>query len=401
VLNKRPEDITINDIHALVDSRQPEGERIDYKINLNFKSSDEKKEFLRNLTSFANTHGGYLALGIEEDKGIPTGNIPGLEIDNLDQFKLTLENVIRDSIEPRLFSHTIREFKLGTGNYIVIIHIARSWNPPHRALDDRFYSRNSAGKYSLSVEQLRRVFTQGADTIERIRRFVRERAFLINANDGPVKLFSSKPKVILHILPLASFEGNLILPIGNNLLENLRGIYPLGELSSDHSYNADGILWHTTHFDQTRSYFQLFRNGVLEGVNCNMSSENSDENSESILHATYIEEQVCESLYRILKGLQKINIESFLVVSLSITGIKGYCLPRSRSFSHHGKLFPRDFLFLPEITLEEIISFLDRDIDEAKKSIAPKLKLMFDAMWQSFGYPHSPNFSGNVWSPKD
>jgi Putative DNA-binding domain len=401
MLDKRPEDVTLNDIRSLIDTQQREGERIDYKVDLPLPiKSDDRKEFLRDITSFANTYGGYLILGVGEDKdkGIPI-NIPGLAIDNLDRFKQAIENMIRDSIEPRLFAYTIRDLEVVTGRYVIFIYVPRSWNPPHRLQDDRFYRRNSAGKYILSVEQLRRIFTQGADTLERIRRFVRERVYLINADEGSVPLLPNTPKVILHVLPLASFEGNLTLPIGSNLLSTLREIYPLGEIgSSNLGYNADGLVWSYSTGTRSSSYTQLFRNSIFEGVNSDMA--NINDNSEQLLNAPYIEEKVCESLSSIFWGLREIEINSPLVISLSIIGVKGYSIPRPPMSHGAVQTFSQDSLFLPEVTLEEFSSFLDQDIDKSTKMIAPKLKLMFDALWQASGYAGSPNYIGEDWKPR-
>jgi Putative DNA-binding domain len=398
MLNKNPNDVTFEDIQRLVDTEQQEGYQLDYKVDLSLPiKGDDKKEFLRDITSFANTYGGYLILGVEEDKGIPTGNIPGLTINDLDRFKLDIENIIRDSIEPRLFAHTIRDFKLESGQYVIAIHIPRSWNPPHRALGDQFFSRNSAGKFPLSVEQMRRVFTQGADNLERIRRFVRERVFLVNAGEGAIPLSPDTPKIILHVLPLLSFDSTLILPIGHHLLTTMTQMTPFGDQfigNWDNGYNADGLIWKTTN-TVIGSYTQLFRNGIIEGASNGIIFDTEKQQ----LSATSVERAACFSLACIFTELRNISIISPVVISLSLIGVKNYSISKPRDF--YGSALSQDSLFLPEVTLEEFTSLLGQEIDESCKLIAPKLKGMFDALWQAFGYASSPNFNGDDWKPRD
>jgi Putative DNA-binding domain len=407
MLNKRPEDVTFADVQSLVDTQQQEGYQLDYKVDIALPlKGEDKKEFLRDVTSFANTYGGYLILGVEENKGVPTGNIPGLAIDNFDRFKRDIETIIRDSIEPRLFAHTIREFKLDSGRYLIVLHIPRSWNPPHRGLGDQFYNRHSAGKSPLGVEQLRRVFTQGADNLERIRRFVRERAFLVHTGDGPISLSPNTPKVIVHVIPLISFEGAISLPIGKALLQSMDSMRPIdGEWGWDRSFNADGMMWglSETNNDSTTKghYTQLFRNGIFESAENRMARIIEEHKSTyGMIPATRIEKEVCENLFYIFRELQTMDVTSPLFVNLTLMGVKGYTVPSPSGYFGYSKTIPHDYLFFPEVTFEEFASYLGDNSEKSSPRIALKLKQIFDALWQSSGYAGSPNFNGDQWNPR-
>lgn len=48
-----------------------EGRTIDYKRELPGNSDGDKKEFLADVSSFANTSGGDLILGVDENAGVP------------------------------------------------------------------------------------------------------------------------------------------------------------------------------------------------------------------------------------------------------------------------------------------------------------------------------------------
>ena len=58
--------LTENDLLALIANKEAEGKTLDYKRNLVGRSETEKKEFLFDVSSFANTQGGHLVFGMEE-----------------------------------------------------------------------------------------------------------------------------------------------------------------------------------------------------------------------------------------------------------------------------------------------------------------------------------------------
>jgi predicted HTH transcriptional regulator len=60
------------DIEALISSELREGKRVDYKRDLPGNSESQKKEFLYDVSSFANTVGGDLIIGVEEENGVPS-----------------------------------------------------------------------------------------------------------------------------------------------------------------------------------------------------------------------------------------------------------------------------------------------------------------------------------------
>lgn len=92
------EKISEVDLQELKDNAVGEGIQYDYKLDL--YGNADKREFLKDASSFANTAGGHILIGIEEDQGLPI-TIPGVEAD-LDKAMLRLESLLRDGIEPRI-----------------------------------------------------------------------------------------------------------------------------------------------------------------------------------------------------------------------------------------------------------------------------------------------------------
>lgn len=111
-LNDKPlASISEADLQYLLVNKIHESKDIEYKRSLPGNADSDKKEFLADVTSFANTKGGHLIYGIEETGGVPTA-IPGLTVPDLDAAIQRLESLIRDGFQPRLTGVQIKAIPL-------------------------------------------------------------------------------------------------------------------------------------------------------------------------------------------------------------------------------------------------------------------------------------------------
>lgn len=71
MIEKNIDRITEEDLQALIDNAVSERKTIEYKRSLSINRDSERKEFLADVSSFANASGGDLIYGITEAGGIP------------------------------------------------------------------------------------------------------------------------------------------------------------------------------------------------------------------------------------------------------------------------------------------------------------------------------------------
>ena len=128
--NKALEAVDESDLQALITDGVTEGKTIEYKQELPGNDYEAVREFLSDVSSFANAAGGHLIFGVREDGGLPV-EIDGLQNINVDQVKQRLENSIRDNMEPRLPGISVQEIPLQSGEVVIIIRIAKIWALPH------------------------------------------------------------------------------------------------------------------------------------------------------------------------------------------------------------------------------------------------------------------------------
>lgn len=74
MIDKPLDQIEYSDIDSFVQAQWPEGKTVEYKRDTYGSSDADKKELLKDVSSLANTQGGDIYIGIDEDKGIPVSS---------------------------------------------------------------------------------------------------------------------------------------------------------------------------------------------------------------------------------------------------------------------------------------------------------------------------------------
>ncbi len=185
IFNKSISEITKEDLESL--AMADEGRHLEFKVQLNVKSEDEKIEFLADISSFANSAGGYIIYGIQEKRGKKPFKIAGIDFDH-DSGVRQLESIMQTGLQPRLSTYSMNSIDIGENKKVLVIEIQPSWNCPHRVIcrgDNRFYVRNSQSKIQPDVEQLRELFLGSEGIHQRIRDFRDSRISRVMARDTP------------------------------------------------------------------------------------------------------------------------------------------------------------------------------------------------------------------------
>lgn len=273
MLPVRFDEITADDILRLVADKVAEHKTLEYKAILKINNTEDKAEFLSDISSFANASGGDILFGITDERegtsatGVP-GDIVGLALANTASECNRIEQLIRDGVQPRLPVLLVKAIQIPEHGHILLIRVGKSWLAPHMvsyANRTRFFSRNSStGKVQLDVQQIGAAFAQQRAVGERLRDWKADRISKAVSGNGPVQLTGSQ--LLFHFVPAAAIADDTVsLPrvFDTNALNNMRLLMCLS--SQSRRYNADGLLFvsqKTT--DNAQSYLQIFKDGALE-----------------------------------------------------------------------------------------------------------------------------------------
>lgn len=373
--------VSKDDLESLIENKVLEGKKLEYKQSLNLNNDSEKKEFLADISSFANASGGDIIYGISEENGEPSC-LNGLDIMNEDEELRKIDSIIRDGIEPRLPSFLIRLIEISGTKKVLIIRIFKSWISPHRVIfkgHDKFYSRSSNGKFALDVLELRVAFTLSETISERIRKFRDTRISALNNNETPI-LFCDTPKIILHLIPFTSFNPGYFI----NLEKSIDlGISPMYSSGWSNRFNFDGFLVYSVGRDEKAySYVQLYKNGIIEAVDGMLLNPNC--NGENLIHSVAYEDVLIKAVQQYLNVLTTLNVDLPVLLFLTLLGVKGYkiAVNHSKIWSFDKQEIDRDILFIPEVVVE----YYDAKPEEI-------LKPCFDSIWNACGYVKSLNYN--------
>src|ERR1700686_909156 len=119
-------------LRRLVDARAAETRDIEYKQASYGNADADTAEFLADISSFANTAGGDLIIGMTAAQGVPTGFAPFAG--DHDPEILRLENMARTGLQPRTSNLRIKAVPLRQGGNALVARVPRSYTQPHRII---------------------------------------------------------------------------------------------------------------------------------------------------------------------------------------------------------------------------------------------------------------------------
>lgn len=385
MINKPLNKIDKGDLEDLIKNSVSEGKQIEYKEGLPGTSPSDRREFLADISSFANTIGGDLLFGIEEEKGVPT-KIKGIEIKDIDQQKLQLENMIRDGIEPRII-YTIQPIVLSDKKTVLVIRVNQSWIGPHRVIfqgHDKFYARNSSGKYPVDTIELRTAFNLSDTLVDKIKKFYTQRIMDLMANKTPIPFYEGG-KIILHLIPLSAFNPGIKYSF-EPYHTNPAKLAPMRSSGWNTRYNLEGFVSYSGGQEgKTHSYTQLYRNGIIEAVEGLTLMR--DRGPLYISHR--YEGMLLNYIQELFAVMQELQVSTPLYIFISLTDVKGFKIVPDKSkflFFDENDHFPidRNILILPEVLIENY-----------GINLISTLKSTFDLVWNACGYEWSWNYDKN------
>ncbi|WP_127900550.1 helix-turn-helix domain-containing protein [Solirhodobacter olei] len=319
LLGKNFDEIDSATIQALVGAGATESVHLEFKRDPYGSADSDKKEFLKDVSAFANALGGHLLIGVDEVDGAASAVTPIVGID-VDKELLRLESVVRTGIEPAIVGVRMKRIQAGVGD-VIVIQIPRSYNPPHRIIfkgSNRYHSRSSSGTYELSLEELRTLFGQFRSVEERAKTFMRERLLRVQANDGAMPLPVEVGAMIMHLVPLPDFGSGRRHEL-SELRQQSMAFAPLGASGYTPRVNLDGFLLYRGG-PVCRGYTQVFRDGSVEATSVSMIAEMD---GRRLLPSVAVPERIMQALRSYMTGLRAIDASSPILLQVSFLAMNG------------------------------------------------------------------------------
>jgi hypothetical protein len=390
---KTIEEISETDLQRLVEAVTPESRMLEFKAILPGKTPDDKKEFLRDVVSFANSEGGHIIYGMVAADGIAT-NLRGIPNDAIDAEILRLEQIVRSGIEPVIHGLKLRPVPLQTGGSALVVEIPPGLFRVHMLRGrGAFVKRRSAGKLDMDFDEIRSAFVGGETALAKLDEFRQQRIGLLKTGDTILPLRDSA-MLSVHLLPLQSFAAGYQPDLkkithsadGQKLLVARKSMWGWRPQFTQHGFlqfcsagSSDGT---------PAMYSNLFRTGAIEVVD--LDTTNYATNSVAGLGVEWALFQMTQNLLRVWK---KLEIPPPYYVLPCLLNMKGR---KFIKFEYDGepnqeRVFPIDDLILPAAI-----------IDDATPPLEQVFRPLIDVLWNTFGWSGSPNYDaeGNYLAKK-
>lgn len=377
--------VSESDLAELVDGLVPEELRLEYKAVLYRNDEDARNEALKDISAFANAYGGHLIIGISQDKGLPSKLIGLDSTVDVDKEILRLEQLAQTGIEPRIQGLRIRAIRMQDGRHGLVLRIPRSWQPPHRVSRkgvNKFWVRNSAGVHEASVDELRTLFTLGANAqqLATQHRDTRLRAMVDRLGSVVV---NNSSRAVLQMVPLASVTTSLRIDLAKAKSELRENFCALAHDGRGPHFTLDGMVVNAGK-DGENGQTILFRDGTLEATLTNIVNKQFGK----VISAKWFEEAIFTALPRYLAGMQALDIPPPIAVFLTLIGVNGAAYAVSSSAT--GARIDRTIAMLPACLIEAYGSGAD---------YSKVLQPAFDALWNTTDHARAESFSEDgVWS---
>jgi hypothetical protein len=212
-----------------------------------------------------------------------------------------------------------------------------------------------------------------AGIYEFMKAFRDDRLAKMDSGDIPVSL-AEGPTTVLHVLPASAFEPGVSVNLSTVAHE--RSLTGLAGEQWSLSYDFEGVLvWDSSASEDTRSYVQVFRNGILEMGDTALLTPGGEAERNDI---RAFERLLSETARRWIRVLAGAGARGPTALKLTLLHVRGWDL--SGGDTGDERLVPhpidRDDLMVPEAFLED----LGEDSTAAFQAI-------FDPIWNAAGYP--------------
>jgi hypothetical protein len=179
-------------------SRFREGLRVEYKSTFD---TNVKSKIPRVISSFANSYGGILVIGVNAQNGTPQEPFEGIEFEDREP-RLTVENICRTNIFPEVVIYQNLVPSRIAGRSFLVIQVNESPKAPHAIENStQVYVRSgdSANPAKIAdMQMLERLILRRRDVLQRWDAFFNASLALAD----PISIFSTVALLEIRIGPL-------------------------------------------------------------------------------------------------------------------------------------------------------------------------------------------------------
>lgn len=367
----------IQTLNAWVHEGISEHERLEFKRDS--YGANAGNELRKDVSAMANTSGGMIVIGIDEQDGCASGISPVID-EEADAHELRVSQILSSGFDPAIYGWSVKSISADEGHCLVI-DVPRSLTGPHRVTAqgrNRFFKRAGTMVYEPSTSEIRSMMTTFEAAKAEFVRFRDDRITMHLTEQDELEIDRETPTMFVHIAPVFCADSIDLSHLSAVASETPR-LAPPGTEGFRAGFNADGFYFIRTDTPPTGAS-QLWRSGRYEATKARMSPHDVTKYSH-VLPARWVEEALEHWLPERLKALSQLGAGGPWFVALSFVRVRDKIV---RAFDWQpqfledetGRPLRRDVMHLP-------ICRIDHAEIQTNEALRPAL----DALWQAGGKP--------------
>jgi hypothetical protein len=350
----------LDDLNRLIENRVRESRYLEFKRELNLGTGDAIKEFIADVSAFANADGGVIVFGIDEKNG-EADALCSFEVQDSDTLERRIKSLLTDNLDPPLRGHHCDFIPVNSTRHALVLRIPPSASSPHMITKGgpKFYQRVAAGKSPMDSRDLRNAFLSAGRLETLAQAFISNRCEKILLGDLPFRL-DAKGYVVMHILPISS-----ILHPPQFSLTELRDLVPVLGPPGRHGGCSprvcmEGTSWASMSSEGSCiSYVLLTRDGIIEVAypSCGLN------NDKNLLYESRHLSAFRDVLPTYAAAIEQVGGQPPVRIFSSFVGCDGttpYCPPEADDSYSPSLHLTEEILILPPLeALDQPVNWID------------------------------------------
>ncbi|HHT9162922.1 MAG TPA: AlbA family DNA-binding domain-containing protein [Candidatus Brocadiia bacterium] len=341
----------------IYERKERENNHLEYKKEIG-NSDENKKEFLKDVSGFANASGGFLIIGVEEKDAKPE-KITGIE-EKMGNQKIDewVNNVLISNINERL-RYEIKIFELENKKVVMLLYIPESVKKPHMVTfheRNAYFIRHNTSVNPATHAEVREMFEYSKKNIDKFEEFLKQRNLFnensenFGINENSKKLFNDlqgkigdiqKPFLLYSFIP-RYLDENRINTASQDLLDwlvkNSKGISPFSHVKLFETHRKRvhlyGIVFPNV-FPRSEAsspevfnyYFEILNNGFFDsGISDEVFWSYGRESKNPVLNLTRTVGYAWLLLNFAERFYKKIDYYDEVILRISVVNVKDFAL---------------------------------------------------------------------------
>lgn len=312
-------------LESLINNGIEENLHLDYK-----QKFGSNAEIAKDISSFANSSGGYIIYGIKEVGHKPAEIIPLSGTNTREKLDQISRNGIDPSLEVRI--HPVDVSIKGKTGQVFIVYIPKKYPFIRQAIKrGKYYKKTEFTSSPMSHDEIKTAFDLIYQYDKRIDVSYQNRLHELNEGQYQMNILEGA-KIFIHFISIDSILQNKVLdlePLYEDFDEHLN---PLGcTINTEIERNAEGLIVSCGPEYYTKEYVgyvQLYRNGMMEIVDSYSLKPTTQlygiryKNPVKILGVWNLEKSIIKSCHMYLNSLNKIGVDLPIYLYISYKNLR-------------------------------------------------------------------------------